>query len=371
MAVGGTSLSLNADNTYNSETGWGYNSDSMGTFIGSGGGLSQYESEPAYQQGVQSTGSRTTPDVSFVADPATGAWVADPYNLDPSNPWEVVGGTSLSAPCWAGLIALTNEGRIAAGQPTLNGSSPTDTQSDLYALSQSDYATITAGSNGYSAGAGYNLVTGLGTPVANLLVPDLVVGNFPSSGQVSPISAADLIYSGTSGNSDGQANVMNVFTALTGAGSPYTCLAKKDALAPAASQKIATSQEPWFGRGVDVVDLWYIAIVPRTAGAAQTGYSPDQLFASNASAVTGESRHFEWLGSENQQATLGGTNSLSQVDDGVSGLTAKLSDAAWTTPMQASQEALDRVFAEIGQGESLDFAPTWLRLLPMGVGRRQ
>ena len=73
LAVGGTSLTLNADNSYDSETGWGYYADSVGTFIGSGGGLSLYEPEPAYQQGVQSTGSRTTPDVSFVADPATGA----------------------------------------------------------------------------------------------------------------------------------------------------------------------------------------------------------------------------------------------------------------------------------------------------------
>ena len=81
VAVGGTSLNLNADNSYNSETGWGYNSASAGEFIGSGGGISMYEPEPAYQEGVQSTGSRTTPDVSLVADPATGAWIADPYNL--------------------------------------------------------------------------------------------------------------------------------------------------------------------------------------------------------------------------------------------------------------------------------------------------
>ena len=73
--------------------------------IGSGGGVSQYESEPSYQQGVQSLDMRTTPDVSLVADPATGAWIADSYNLDPSNPFEVVGGTSLSAPAWAGLLA--------------------------------------------------------------------------------------------------------------------------------------------------------------------------------------------------------------------------------------------------------------------------
>ena len=76
-----------------------------------------YEAEPAYQQGVQSTGYRTTPDVSFVADPATGAWIADPYNLPGDNPFEVVGGTSLSAPAWAGLIALANQGRAAAGKP--------------------------------------------------------------------------------------------------------------------------------------------------------------------------------------------------------------------------------------------------------------
>ena len=65
VAVGGTTLNLNADNSYSSETGWGYYSDSLGMSIGSGGGLSLYEPEPAYQEGVQSTGSRTTPDVSF------------------------------------------------------------------------------------------------------------------------------------------------------------------------------------------------------------------------------------------------------------------------------------------------------------------
>ena len=181
VAVGGTSLTLNADNSYNSETGWGYYSDSVGAFIGSGGGISLYEPEPAYQQGVQSTGNRTTPDVSLVADPATGAWIADPYNLDPSNPFEVVGGTSLSAPAWAGLLALVNQGRAAAGESTLNSSSPTETQQALYMLPQSDYNVIASGTNGYSAGAGYNLVTGLGTPVANLLVPDLVAYQGPGT----------------------------------------------------------------------------------------------------------------------------------------------------------------------------------------------
>ncbi len=150
-AVGGTSLMLNADDSYNSETGWGYYSASAGAMIASGGGLSLYEPEPAYQQGVQSTGSRSTPDVSFVADPATGAWVADTYNLNPSNPFEVVGGTSLSAPAWAGLLALVNEGSAAAGGSALNSASPTETQQTLYSLPQKDYNVISSGTNGYSA----------------------------------------------------------------------------------------------------------------------------------------------------------------------------------------------------------------------------
>ncbi len=97
VAVGGTSLSLNADGSYNSESGWGYYSNALGQLVGSGGGVSQYESEPAYQRGVQSTGSRTIPDVSFLADPNKGVWIADAYNAQGGNPWQVAGGTSLSA----------------------------------------------------------------------------------------------------------------------------------------------------------------------------------------------------------------------------------------------------------------------------------
>ena len=217
VAVGGTSLTLNADNSYNSETGWGYYSDPAGAYIASGGGISLYEPEPAYQQAVQSTGSRTTPDVSLVADPATGAWIADPYNLDPSNPFEVVGGTSLSAPAWAGLFALVNQGRAAAGESTLNSSAPADAQQALYMLPQSDYNVITTGNNGYAVSAGYNLVTGLGTPVANLLVPDLIAYQGPGTSYggptVAPLQNAGLINSGTS--SGGPIDVFSVFDSLT------------------------------------------------------------------------------------------------------------------------------------------------------------
>jgi hypothetical protein len=139
---------------------------------------------------VQTTGSRTTPDVSLVADPATGAWIADSYNLGVDNPFEVVGGTSLAAPAWAGMIALVNQGRVAAGEATLNSSGPTETQQALYSLPQRDYNTITSGSNGYTANAGYNLVTGLGTPIANFLVSDLINYQGPSTTYSGPTVGA-------------------------------------------------------------------------------------------------------------------------------------------------------------------------------------
>ncbi len=63
VAAGGTSLTLTSDGTYQSEIGW----------YGSGGGVSSYEPEPAYQDGVQSTGYRTIPDVSFDADRIPGS----------------------------------------------------------------------------------------------------------------------------------------------------------------------------------------------------------------------------------------------------------------------------------------------------------
>ncbi len=217
VAVGGTSLLLNGDNSYNSETGWGYYSSSVGASIGSGGGISLYEPEPSYQQGVQSLGMRTTPTSSLVADPANGAWIADTYNLDPSNPFQVVGGTSLSAPAWAGLLALVDQGRAAAGESALNTAGPTEAQQALYSLPQSDYNTITTGSNGYTAAAGYNLVTGLGTPVANALVSDLVAYQGPgtsySGPTVGPLQEVNL--DGNWTGSGGATDVFSVFDSFT------------------------------------------------------------------------------------------------------------------------------------------------------------
>jgi methionine-rich copper-binding protein CopC len=170
VAVGGTTLTLGAGNAWASETGWSWNS----TYLwGTGGGRSSYEAEPSYQQSVQTSGWRETPDVSFLADPLTGVTVYDSYDYGSAAPWEQVGGTSLSSPCWAGLIAIADQLRISASLPDLDGRQ--GTLPALYKLPAADFHDITAGSNnGYSAGPGYDMVTGIGTPKANLLVPDLV-----------------------------------------------------------------------------------------------------------------------------------------------------------------------------------------------------
>ena len=118
-----------------------------------------------------STTKRTVPDVAFDADPGSGVAVYDSWDYSGS-PWVQVGGTSLGAPAWAGIIALVNQGRALDGLPPLNG--PTQTHPAIYALPAADFHDITR-NNGYAAGPGYDLVTGLGTPIVNLLAPDLVV----------------------------------------------------------------------------------------------------------------------------------------------------------------------------------------------------
>lgn len=163
MAVGGTTI--NADG---SETAW----------AGSGGGYSSVFRRPTYQNGVNTNRNRGVPDVAYDADPQSGFPIYNQFNgtTTPGNSnWLQLGGTSAGAPQWAGLLALANEARAASGLGTLT----TDqTLSMLYALYNTPYYSmafndITTGSNGYDAVVGYDVVTGLGTPKADFLVPYL------------------------------------------------------------------------------------------------------------------------------------------------------------------------------------------------------
>ena len=112
---------------------------------------------------------RTIPDIAFDANPSTGVAVYDSYDETGAGPWSQIGGTSLSAPCVAALIAIADQGRVVAGGTTLDG--PGQTIPALYAIPSSDFNDVTSGGNGvFAAGPGYDEATGLGTPRANWLV---------------------------------------------------------------------------------------------------------------------------------------------------------------------------------------------------------
>jgi subtilase family serine protease len=179
VAVGGTTLTLNSDNTWASETGWGYGSWSW-FFGGSGGGISRYESQPFYQKGVVSTWSttrRTSPDVAYVADPHTGVSIYDSIG---SGGWTVVGGTSVGAPQWSALIALADQGRSRQGLAPLSSVQTLTALYQLYAApaySTTYFHDITSGNNGYPATVGYDLVTGLGSPRSPGLLAALIAAH--------------------------------------------------------------------------------------------------------------------------------------------------------------------------------------------------
>ncbi len=147
VAVGGTSLRLNPDGTVSSETAWS----------GSGGGISAYESEPQYQityniSGVN--GKRGIPDVSYDADPASGFPVYDTTAYNGQTGWFQVGGTSAGAPQWAAIHSLG----LSVSSNNL--------YQDAKWNSPTYFRDITSGSNGaYLAAPGYDLVTGLGSPM--------------------------------------------------------------------------------------------------------------------------------------------------------------------------------------------------------------
>lgn len=220
LSVGGTSLTLNKNGTYSSETTWNNQT-------GAGGGgqsgifgfqahgyFSQFyvhptdpitlERVPSYQAGLGLT-SRGSPDVSYNADPLTGVAVYSTYAF---GGWDVIGGTSAGAPQWAALTAIVDQGRALKGKSSL-----ANLQSAVYKVPRTDFHDITTGNtdwwsrfkmqlqltvpeigfnlgtdplgiSGNAAHSGYDLATGLGTPIADKLIPDLIA--FNGSTAVSP-----------------------------------------------------------------------------------------------------------------------------------------------------------------------------------------
>jgi hypothetical protein len=144
-----------------------------------GGAPSQIFPAPAYQA-AQGAAKRTVPDVSYNASVAAGV-----IGIVQGSP-AIFGGTSAGTPQWAGIFAIANEQRAAAAEGPLGPANPV-----LYAHA-GDLHDITAGNNifdpsigGFTAGPGYDLATGLGTPDAGALLKDLLAApGAPGAGKL-------------------------------------------------------------------------------------------------------------------------------------------------------------------------------------------
>ncbi|MFC4242208.1 protease pro-enzyme activation domain-containing protein [Gryllotalpicola reticulitermitis] len=157
LACGGTRLELDSSGAVSSETVWNDGSNGGAT----GGGVSDTYPLPDWQQPVDVSAAsggksgRGVPDVAAVADPATG------YKVRVDGNDTVIGGTSAVAPLWAALITRLVQ---ASGKPMGLA------QTALYAQAgkgtvPTGFRDITSGSNGaYSAAAGWDPCTGLGSP---------------------------------------------------------------------------------------------------------------------------------------------------------------------------------------------------------------
>jgi subtilase family serine protease len=219
VSVGGTSLNLTSSGNYSSESGWS----------GSGGGSSAVESRPSYQSNYLSSHSnsvpnnilrghtRLNPDVAYNSDPNKGYYVYDSTPYSGSTGWWQVGGTSAAAPQWAAIMAIVDQVRVAGGQGAL-GSNATLTAlygalSATSATYASDFHDVKSGGNGYRAGTGYDLVTGLGSPVVNNVVAALAAVS--SSGK----SAAVVSGSSSTPQGSGQ-HIMKLPDSTSGELSP-------------------------------------------------------------------------------------------------------------------------------------------------------
>ena len=178
IAVGGTTLNMFSN--YRSEYTW----------TSAGSGHSTSITQPSYQAGVTGINSkkRIIPDVSLIANPNTSVYVV--YK----GSWSGVGGTSVAAPIFAGMVSLFNQMRFNNGKGPLTTveSSPSNIQTYLYKTilpNPLKYSTtfndIVTGTNKgssvngntmlltYSTQKGYDIPTGLGSPNCSALCNEL------------------------------------------------------------------------------------------------------------------------------------------------------------------------------------------------------
>jgi kumamolisin len=185
LAVGGTSLTLGADNAIVSSGVWNdtaYPSPFVGT-AGGGGGSSTFEQRPWWQpaQAFGNSGKRMVPDVAAFADPSPGYPIVCSKGVQgckgSGQSIAFVGGTSAAAPLVAGMVALWNQQARIQGLPRPGFVPPL-----LYTLAQRQagaFTDVTQGTNSLFGGsccparAGYDTATGWGSPAADVVASSL------------------------------------------------------------------------------------------------------------------------------------------------------------------------------------------------------
>jgi len=222
-AVGGTTLGIGAGGQRLFETGWstgfGERTSAGGAWTdrgvrgGPGGGVSALYREPVYQRDVVPTAmarwktgqaGRVVPDIAADADEATGMLVGEVSPTTGRYSTFIGNGTSMATPLIAGIVADAEQGRPSGFgflNPSLYSMSGTKAINDIRPLSQSDPqmdrafyrtgvteihgkwgAAAFVGINGSSStteratAAGYDTLTGLGTPNGSYFIHALRAG---------------------------------------------------------------------------------------------------------------------------------------------------------------------------------------------------
>jgi len=199
IAVGGTTLTTGTSASYISETTWNWG-NVQGNYVGTGGGVSTTFPIPSWQQGIASMATnggsatfRNVPDVAMIADQV---YVVYNNGTESSG----IGGTSVSAPLWAGYTAMINQQAVSFGQPIVGFLNPS-----IYAIGKgpgysTNFHDITTGDNTkptsptkFLATQTYDLCTGWGSPIGSNTINTLAPR----------INARVLVSGGTSIASEG------------------------------------------------------------------------------------------------------------------------------------------------------------------------
>ena len=178
-AVAGTRLDASTT-TWNSEVVW--NDLSIGNGA-TGGSPSTFEPKPSWQNALVSGTHRGVADVAFSGSPSSGAKIVV------NGGQQQVGGTSLSAPIFAGMWArvLAVKGQSFGFAPPL-----------IYALAASNFHDITSGNNsGETAGPGYDFASGRGSMILNVAINNLGGGG---GGNIPPVANFTFTTSGLTAN---------------------------------------------------------------------------------------------------------------------------------------------------------------------------